>query len=81
MKQLQGRLVKRLQSKMMSPKSEHQQQLYAIYLTSFVLLYNLEFLYRDQMLKIVRNPLKSPFSRLLTISSEHSKPTLRALPL
>lgn len=61
MKQLQARLVKRLQSKIMSPKSEHQQHLYPIYLTSFVLLYNLEFLYRDQMLKLVRNSLKKPF--------------------
>ena len=61
MKQLQERLLKRLQSKVMSPKSEHQQHLYPIYLTSFVLLYNLEFLYQDQMLKVVRNPLKKPF--------------------
>ena len=61
MKQLQERLVKRLQSRVMSPKSEHQQHLYPIYLTSFVLLYNLEFLYQDQMLKVVRNPLKKPF--------------------
>ena len=62
MKQLQARLVKRLQSKMMSPKSEHQQHLYAIYLTSFVLLYNLEFLYRDQMLKLVRKPPQEIFT-------------------
>ena len=61
MKQLQARLVKRLQRKIMSPKSEHQRHLYPVYLTSFVLLYNLEFLYRDQMLKLVRNPLKKSF--------------------
>ena len=51
MKQLQTNLVKELQTKIMSRTSEHQQHLYPIYLTSFVLLYNLEFLYRDQMLQ------------------------------
>lgn len=54
MKQLQTNLVKELQRKFMSPQSEHQQHLYPIYLTSFVLLYNLEFLYRDQMLQQAR---------------------------
>ena len=61
MKQLQKNLVKELQRKIMSPKSEHRQHLYPIYLTTFVLLYNLEFLYRDQILKLVRNPLKKSF--------------------
>ena len=61
MQQLQASLVKGLQKKMMSRKCEHQQHLYPIYLTTFVLLYNLEFLYRDQILKLVRNHLKKSF--------------------
>ena len=61
MKQLQVSLVKELQKKIMSPKCQHQQHLYSVYLTTFVLLYNLEFLYRDQILKVVRNPLKQSF--------------------
>ena len=61
MKQLQVSLVKELQKKIMSPKCQHQQHLYSVYLTTFVLLYNLEFLYRDQILKVVKNPLKQSF--------------------
>ena len=61
MKQLQVSLVKELRKKIMSPKCEYQQHLYPIYLTTFVLLYNLELLYRDQILKLVRNPLKQSF--------------------
>ena len=58
MRQLQARLVTRLKSRMDCPKSGRQQHLYAIYLTIFVLLYNLEFLYQHQMLKMVRNNLR-----------------------
>ena len=54
MKQLQTNLVKELQRKIKSRKSDHQQHFYPIYLTSFVLLYNLEFLYRDQLLQQAR---------------------------
>lgn len=61
MRQLQARLVTRLKSRMDSPKSGHQQHLYAIYLTIFVLLYNLELLYQDQMLKMVRKLLRELF--------------------
>ena len=58
MRQLQARLVTRLKRRMDCPKSGRQQHLYAIYLTIFVLLHNLEFLYQDQMLKMVRNILR-----------------------
>ena len=61
MEQLQASLVTRLKSRMDSPKSEQQQHIYVMYLTMFVLLYNLEFLYQDQMLKTVRNLLRELF--------------------
>ena len=67
MRQLQARLVTKLKSRMDSPKSGHQQHLYAIYLTIFVLLYNLESLYQDQMLKIVGNIIRE----LLLSSPDH----------
>ena len=81
MRQLQVRLVKSLRTRMKSRKSEHQQNIYVTYLTIFVLLYNLEFLYQDQVLNMVRNLLKNFFSRVLTFPSKPNKPTPRALQL
>ena len=67
---------------MFSPKGGHQQHLYAIYLTTFVLLYNLGFMYQDQMLKMVGTLFKELSSVIfLTISSNSSMPTHRALQL